>query len=297
MNLNIELAARIDELTPTAGVHSTSIDNFNLVKNYAAMSDRVPIIYQPCIYIVVQGSKSALLGSEVFVYDALNYLVLSVPLPLECQIETASEDAPYLAVRIDIDRALLSELMVETAAKQQPAPSAPSPGIFVSTLNHDIQLTLSRLLSYLHNAEQAKFLGKLAIKELLFHVLNGAQGDLLRAFAHQDRQNFQIAKVIGFIQQQYSKNLEVADLAAIASMSESSFYSYFKTVTSCSPIQYIKAIRLHAARRNILFDNFSASDAAYNVGYSSPSQFSREYRRFFGTPPSADTQTHTTQTS
>jgi AraC-like DNA-binding protein len=288
MNLDHDLATRVNELTPTSGVHKTTIKNLSLVKIYDQMLTRIPVIYEPCIYIVVQGSKSALLGSEVFVYDAFNYLVLCVPLPLECQIHHASKEKPYLAVKIEIDKQLLSELIVETATPHTPQLSKAIPGIFVSTLSQDIKSTLARLLAYLDNKNQAQVLGKLAIKELLFHVLNSAQGDLLKAFVYQDRQNFQIAKVIALIQQQYSENLEVATLAATANMSQSSFYTYFKAVTSSSPIQYIKAIRLHAARRNMMIDNLSASDAAYNVGYSSPSQFSREYRRFFGVPPSVD---------
>tara|TARA_R110002167_G_scaffold35356_6_gene112959 strand:+ start:853 stop:1740 length:888 start_codon:yes stop_codon:yes gene_type:complete len=290
MNFDQNLATLVDKLTPISGVHTTAIKNLSLVKIYDQMLTRVPVIYTPCIYIVVQGSKSALLGSEVFVYDALNYLVLSVPLPLECQIHEASEEKPYLAVKIDIDKLLLSELIVETSASQTTQLTKANSGIFVSTLNQDIQSTLARLLAYLDNQKQAQILGKLALKELMFHVLNGAQGDLLKAFVYQDRHNFQIAKVITLIQHQYSGNLEVATLAAKANMSQSSFYTYFKAVTSTSPIQYIKAIRLHAARRHILFDNLSASDAAYNVGYSSPSQFSREYRRFFGVRPSVDVQ-------
>lgn len=288
MNIDQDLAQKINELTPTAGVHRTEIQNLSLVKMYEKMATRRPVIYEPCIYIVVQGSKSALLASEVFVYDALNYLVLSVPLPLECQIHQASQEKPYLAVKIDINKQLLSELILETSASQTSKLSKPESGIFVSTLSQDIKSTLSRLLCYLDNKNQAQILGQMALKELMFHVLNGAQGDLLKAFAYQDRQNVQIANVIGYIQHQYSENLEVATLAAKANMSQSSFYSYFKAVTRSSPIQYIKAIRLHAARRNILFDNLSASDAAYNVGYSSPSQFSREYRRFFGVSPSVD---------
>jgi AraC-like DNA-binding protein len=118
-------------------------------------------------------------------------------------------------------------------------------------------------------------LGKLMQKELMFHVLNGAQGDILKAFLYQVRQKFQIAKVSSLIQSQYAENLEIATLAAKANMSQSSFYAYFKAVTSSSPIQYIKAIRLHAPRRNIMIDNSSASYAAYNVGYSSPSQISK----------------------
>jgi AraC-like DNA-binding protein len=288
MNLEKHLAARINALTRTSGVHKTTIQNLSLVKIYEQMHTRVPVIYEPCVYIVVQGSKSALLGSEVFVYDAFNYLVLSVPLPLECQIHHASKEKPYLAVKIDINKQLLNELILETSAPQTSQLSKARPGIFVSTLSQDIKSTLSRLLSYVDNKNQAQVLGKLAIKELMFHVLNGTQGHLLKAFAYQDRQNFQIAKVITMIQHQFSENLDVSTLAATANMSQSSFYSYFKAVTSTSPIQYIKAIRLHTARRNMMMDNLSASDAAYNVGYSSPSQFSREYRRFFGVPPSVD---------
>ena len=290
MNLDIELAKKVDRLTLQDGLNQTDIENIGLVKSYETMTARVPIIYDPCVYIVVQGSKSALLASKKYVYDALNYLVLSVPLPLECQVHQASQDKPYLAVKIDINKQMLSELIEESSDTIGAKLSAPQPGIFVSDLTQEIKSTLFRLLSVLDQPKQAKVLGKLAIKELLFHVLNGAQGDLLRAFAYQDRQNFQIAKVIGFIQSNYSKNIEVAELAAKANMSQSSFHSYFKSVTSSSPIQYIKTIRLHAARRNMLFDNLSASDAAYQVGYSSPSQFSREYRRLFGTPPSIDIQ-------
>ncbi|MFT6991175.1 MAG: AraC-like DNA-binding protein [Paraglaciecola sp.] len=295
MNLDQDLTTQVTELTPSSGVHKTTIQNVSLVKIYDKMPTRVPVIYEPCIYIVVQGSKSALLGSEVFVYDAFHYLVLSVPLPLECQIHQASIEKPYLAVKIDINKQLLSELIVATSAPNTSQLSTARPGIFVSTLSQDIKSTLSRLLSYLGNENQAQVLGKLALKELMFHVLNGAQGDLLKAFIYQDRQNFQIAKVIALIQNQYAENLEVATLAAKANMSQSSFYAYFKAVTSSSPIQYIKAIRLHAARRNIMIDNLSASDAAYNVGYSSPSQFSREYRRFFGVPPSVDIQATSTR--
>jgi len=290
MDLYKELANRVDELTPEPGVHSTNIANLSLIKSCDVMTNRIPVIYDPCIYIVVQGSKSAALGSEEFIYDALNYLVLSVPLPLECQIQQASKEEPYLAVKIDIDKQVLSELIQESTKPKKAEPTNPQPGIFVSKLGEDIKSTLARLLSLIDKPEQALVLGKLTIKELIFHVLNGAQGASLRAFAFQDRQNFQIAKVIGFIQNHYSENIEVAELAAKANMSQSSFHSYFKSVTSSSPIQYIKAIRLHAARRNMLFNKLSASDAAYHVGYSSPSQFSREYRRLFGSPPSVDIQ-------
>lgn len=288
MNLNNELARQIMELMPGEGMMATKVANLSLVRSNDVMQDRCPVMYEPCVYIVVQGKKSAILGGDDYIYDELNYLVLSVPLPLECQILVASPDRPYLAVKIDIDLRLLDELMSEATIKT--TGEVIERGIFVSGLGDDIKSTLARLLSYVSQPAKAKVLGELGVKELLFHVLEGAQGDLLRAFAYRDRQSFQIARVINFIQGHYAENLEVADLAQRANMSQSSFHAYFKAVTKSSPIQYIKAIRLHAARRKMLFENRSASDAAFQVGYASPSQFSREYRRMFGVPPTKDIQ-------
>jgi len=289
-----DLAKKMCQLMPQAGVMSTDVPNFSLVRSDDVMQSRKPIIYEPCIYIVIQGKKVAALGSDDYIYDGLNYLVLSVPLPLECQVLEASVEKPYLAVKVDINTAMLNELIEESTANFKNADNSPvRKGIFVSSLGDNIRATLERILSYVDQPASAKVLGGMAIKELLFHVLAGAQGDYLRAFAYRDKQSFQIAAVINFIQSHYTESLEVADLASKANMSQSSFHHYFKAVTSSSPIQYIKTIRLHAARRNMLYDNKSAGDAAYHVGYSSPSQFSREYRRLFGVSPSIDMQLST----
>jgi AraC-like DNA-binding protein len=251
------------------------------------MSKRAPVVYNPCIYIVVQGKKTAYLGNEAYVYDALNYLVLSVPLPLECQIIEATKEQPYLAVRIDIDTLMLNELIQETDNRNY-LKTENNRGIFATPLEDKIRSTLSRILSYLAKPSDAAVLGKLAMKELLFYVLQGEQGEQLKTFAYRDRHNFKIARVINFIQDHYAQTLEIAELADKANMSQSSFHQHFKAVTNSTPIQYIKTIRLHAARRNMLYDHQSASDAAYQVGYASPSQFSREYRRLFGITPSTD---------
>jgi len=288
MTLTHVLGEQVLELMPEEGVLPTAVPNMSLVRSDEAMPERCPVMYDPCIYIVVQGKKIAHLGDECFIYDALNYLVLSVPLPLECQILEASREQPYLAVKIDINTQILNELTQETGDLSKPAGSSGERGIFVSLLGEDIKSTLGRLLSYVNQPSSAKVLGNLAMKELLFHVLRGAQGDLLRAFTYRDKHNSQIARVINYIQSNYSENMEVAELAEKANMSQSSFHNYFKAVTSSTPIQYIKAIRLHEARRKMLYDNQSAADAAYHVGYASPSQFSREYRRLFGVPPSVD---------
>ncbi len=158
----------------------------------------------------------------------------------------------------------------------------------MSRLGDDIRAILDHLISHIDDSSTAKVLGPLAIKELLFYVLKGEQGRQLASFAYRDRHNYQIAQVINFIQSHYSENIEVSELADKASMCQSSFHQYFKAVTNASPIQYIKNIRLHAAKRKMLHDNLTASDAAFKVGYASASQFSREYRRFFGAQPTKD---------
>ncbi|OUS31876.1 AraC family transcriptional regulator [Gammaproteobacteria bacterium 45_16_T64] len=281
---------RMLELLPEAGAVDTGVPGLVLVRSDQVMTERKPIVYDPSIYIVAQGCKCAHLGDEVFTYDALHYLVLSVPLPLECQVLKASEDEPYLAIKVDIDLRLLNDLIHELPAMEmsREAVAKVGRGIYVSSVDDDIRNTLTRLLACVSSPDKAKVLGPMAVKELLFHVLLGEQGDQLKAFAYRDRHNFQIAEVLNYIQQNYANALEVDGLAQLANMSQSSFHQYFKAVTNVTPIQYIKTMRLHEARRKMLHDNQSASDAAFQVGYASPSQFSREYRRLFGAAPTKD---------
>lgn len=290
MALTKEIVQTMVALLPEAGVVNTEIPGLTLVRSEAVMAERKPIVYDPCLYIVAQGRKCAHLGDEVFTYDALNYLVLSVPLPLECQVLNASKEEPYLAIKVDIDIRVLNDLLHELPAMDmsREAVAKVRRGIYVSSVDDDIRGTITRLLASVMHPDKAKVLGPMAVKELLFHVLLGEQGDQLRAFAFRDRHNFRIAEVIGFIQKNYATSLEVEDLAQLANMSHSSFHQYFKAVTNVTPIQYIKTMRLHEARRKMLHDNQSASDAAFQVGYASASQFSREYRRLFGVAPSQD---------
>lgn len=293
MSNPIELQKNLALLIPNAGVLKTSITNLSLIRADSIMNERAPVIYDPCIYVVIQGKKIAYLGEEAYVYDGLNYLVLSVALPLECQILEASKGSPYLAVKIDITTSMLNEIIQElpkhpSGGSVSERPISQQRGIFVSAVDGDISGVIGRLLSYVNNPSAAQMLAPMAIKELLFHVIQGEQGERLKAFAYRDKYNYQIAGVINFIQTNYARNLEVKELASQANMSESSFHQYFKAITNASPIQYIKSIRLHEARRKMLYDNHSASDAAYYVGYASPSQFSREYRRLFGMAPMMD---------
>ena len=279
------LAQQMSELLSVDGVASTPVPNVTVMRA-SHTSERQPIIYEPCIYLVAQGRKRAYLDDVVFTYDALNYLVLTVPLPLLAHVVMASEELPYLAMRLTINIAQLHQLLIEMGEADRSANEHSNRGIFVSTMSDDLAQATFRLSKLLNDQQRAKVLGPTVIKEILYHVMCGEQGSLLKSFAQSNRHDHQIANVIHYIQENYYEPIEVMDLAHIANMSPSSLHHHFKTVTRLSPIQYIKSIRLHQARRIIIDDAQSISEAAFKVGYASPSQFSREYKRLFGVAPS-----------
>jgi AraC-like DNA-binding protein len=282
-----KLAQQIATYLPTDGIKSTSIPGLILMRA-SQTGDPRPIVYTPCVYVIAQGAKSAYLGDDVFTYDALHYLVLTVPLPLQAHIIEASEAKPYLAMRLDINLVQLNQILIDMGDTNAPSNENSSRGIFISTINDEFADSASRLIATLSSAQRAKVLGHSIIKEMFYHVLCGEQGHLLRSFAQSNRHDHQIANVIHFIQKNYFEPIDVADLANVANMSQSSLHHHFKTVTRSSPVQYIKTIRLHRAKRMIIDESQSISETAFKVGYASPSQFSREYKRLFGIAPSQE---------
>ena len=253
-----------------------------------------PVVYKPCLCIVAQGSKRAHLGDRVYVYDALNYLVLSVPLPVKAGVVEASPEQPFLSLLLEIDTSAVSELLLEIA--EQGAPPAPkaapgaAPGIYVSRLSEGLSDAVIRLLRALEEPTDARVLGPLYSREILYRVLAGEQGHLLRAAALAAGASHRVARVIRFLQAHYPEPLDVPTIAREAGMSTSSLHHTFKQVTSLSPLQYLKQIRLHRARLLMLEQGSGAGEAAHRVGYGSPSQFSREFKRLFGRSPRREVQ-------
>ncbi len=244
---------------------------------------RIPVVYEPCVCVVGHGRKRVHLGDEYFNYDPLHYLVVGVPVPVEAEIVEASTEQPFLSLRLDIDVTVLSELMID--ADTQPAHEGAARAIYASRMNQDLSGAVLRLLNALHDAADARVLAPLAVRELLYHILRGEQGHRLRAVALRDSRAHRISAVLRFMREHYARAIDVDELAEHASMSASTFHHNFKSMTSLSPLQYLKSIRLHHARQLMLNDGLSAGDAGHAVGYSSPSQFSREFKRLFGTPP------------
>ena len=245
------------------------------------------VIYEPSIILVAQGRKQAYLSGREYTYDPQNYLILSVPLPVHAHVRTATPTSPFLSMSVNIDPADLSELILE----MNDAPTAPpalQSGISVSSAPDVLFDAAIRLVKAIQNPMDARIIAPLCIREILYHVLQGPQGDFLRAIALRQGHWHRISHVLNLIHTNFDASLDVPALAEAAGMSVSTFHHNFKEITSLPPLQYVKTIRLHKAKSLMLYEGATASEAAFNVGYASPSQFSREFRRLFGLPPSQE---------
>jgi AraC-like DNA-binding protein len=254
----------------------------------SARIPRAPIVYLPRILIVAQGRKRAFLGGETYLYDPCNYLVLSVPLPAECETE-ASPDEPLLLLAIHLEQAMVGEMMLELDEHTPPVTPTPR-GISSTPMDPDMAGAVIRLLECLQKPADSRILGRQIVREIVYRVLQSDQGAALRALASRDEHFARIARVLRHIHAEYAKPVSVEDLARKAGMSVAAFHHYFKVVTSSSPLQYIKRIRLDQAKLLMAHEGHNASTAAQAVGYESPSQFSREFKRVYGLTPSEDAE-------
>jgi AraC-like DNA-binding protein len=283
-----ELASLVARLTPAEGVQLSAIPGFALIR---ANSPSVPMpsLYEPSLCIVVQGRKRALLGDEVYMYDALNYLTVSVTLPAIGQILEATQDRPYLCLRLGLDARLIGELLLQVGRSGVPAST--DRGLFVARTSPQLLDAVLRLTRLLEQPRDAAILAPLVMREIHYRVLTGELGHRLRELCVVDSQVHRVARAIELLRKRFTESLRIEDLAAAAHMSESSLHHRFKAVTAMSPMQFQKQLRLHEARRLMLTEGLEAAAAAHRVGYESPSQFSREYRRLFGAPPRREIET------
>jgi AraC-like DNA-binding protein len=285
---NRRMTSLLRALATLEGIRPTAIEGVQLMRASQPIR-RMQVLYEPGIVIVGQGRKRGYLGDQVFTYDAHNYLVLSVPLPFECETE-ASPEKPMLAVSIRVDLAVLGELLMKMdGANSSPHPSIPQ-GIYSTELDLRLSETTVRLLECLANPAETRILGPQVVRELTYRVLCGEQGGALRAAAALHSRFGQVNRTVQRIHAEYARDLTVEELAETAGMSASAFHQNFKAVTSTSPVQYLKTIRLHKARMLMVHEGLRAGIAAERVGYESSSQFSREFKRLFGSTPIEETE-------
>lgn len=285
------LAELIEPWAPHDGRHASPLPGLSFVR-MSRPSARLPVVYKSCLCFVAQGSKRAFLGGRVHTYDPQNYLVLSVPLPFESEIFQASAEEPFLSISLQIDPSAVSDLLLEMGERETapPRPQAAQPGMFVSRMSDSLTGVVARLLTALDSPLDRRILAPLAVREILYHVLSGEQGELLREVVLHDSRSHRIARVVRFLNARYGEPLTISEIAREAHMSPSTLHHTFKEVTSASPLQYLKQIRLHQARLLMLHEGLSAGEASHRVGYGSPSQFSREFKRLFGIAPSQELQ-------
>jgi AraC-like DNA-binding protein len=244
----------------------------------------VMAVYEPIVCLVLQGAKEVLIGDQALRYDASSCFVASVDLPVTGTIVEASQSRPYVVTSLALDRDTLASLLVDLAPDPIGAPSA---GFAVERVTPELLEAWDRLLELLDTPGDVPFLAAAREREVLYRLLQGAHGPMLRQVAREDSRLSQVRRAMEWIRRNYDRKLLTAELAAVAGMSVPSFHRHFRAATAMSPLQYQKSLRLQAARR-MLATSKEAARAGYAVGYESASQFSREYTRAFGTPPTRD---------
>ena len=241
----------------------------------------------PALCVAAQGAKVVMLGREVLEYDPAHLLVFAVDLPVSSQVSRASRKDPYLGFVLDLDPARIAELAARVFPRGVPKTSA-SRGLYVGRTTDDIVDAVTRLLDLMAQPEDAEFLGPLVIDEILIRLLRTPIGARVAQIGHTKSDVQRIGEAVSWIRAHFAQPVTVEDMATSVHMSASSFHQHFKAVTSMSPLQFQKVLRLQEARRLMLFQRMDASEACHRVGYLSPSQFTREYGRFFGSAPTRD---------
>ncbi|ETX26971.1 AraC family transcriptional regulator [Roseivivax isoporae] len=282
------LTKDIAQWTRVDGVHATPVPRLHLIRS-GAPTQEVHAVHEPAICIVLQGAKRVLLGDRVYDYGPTHYLAVSFDLPIVGQITEATLEEPYLCMRLDIEAGQLAELAARLPGDSTHEGDAP--GLMLGRTTQEILDAAGRLLSLLETPEDIPVLAPLYERELLYRVLSAPGGRAVARAVLGPGPERHVARAIAWLRERYREPFEMARLSEAARMQPSALHQHFKAITRTSPLQYQKRLRLLEARRLMLFESHSAAEAGFAVGYESPSQFSREYRRAFGNPPMRDIET------
>jgi AraC-like DNA-binding protein len=287
--LNAELASKVARHIGSSEKLATAIPRLTLHRRTAATAG-CPVTYEPSVIVIPQGRKQVQIGGEALTYDSSRYLLTSVDLPTLARVVDASEQEPCLAVNLKLDISIVREFLSQEEFQMLDVP-ADSPAMSTGQVTAEFLSAWCRLLELLLNPGDIPFLSGLIEREIMYRILRGPEGARLRAIATLGDQSHRTAKAIAWIKANYVRPLRVEELAQVAGMAVSTLHHHFRALTTMSPLQYQKQMRLQAARARMLADDVDAATVAFEVGYESASQFNREYSRLFGQPPIRDIRT------
>jgi AraC-like DNA-binding protein len=283
----VKLAGLIRAHTPYDGRFELRAPGVYTIRASRVNTELVHVVQAPALCIIAQGAKRVMLGQEAYEYDPSAMMVYSVDLPLASQVTKASHAEPYLSFRLDLDPRKIAELVLKVFPRGLPRVPQERGACVIPADTH-IFSAVTRLIELTVHPDDAEFIAPLVIDEILIRLLRGPAGIRVARIGFEDSGVSGVAKAIEWLRANFSQPVKTKDLAELAHMSVSSFHQHFKSVTSMSPVQYQKALRLQEARRIMLSTMADATVACRQVGYLSPSQFSREYGRFFGSAPTRD---------
>lgn len=280
------MAALLRGLAPDEGYNLTALPSVRVLRANRALA-RTPVLYDPGIVIVCQGRKRGYFGDRLYLYDEQHYLAVSVPVPFSMETD-ATPERPLLALYLHLDFALAAELASQIDAAGAAAAAQPPQSMLSTPMDDAMRTSVLRFIEAMSRPLEAAVLGPGLLRELYFRVLTGPQGGSMREALSLRGQFGRIGRSLRLIHAEYARPLDVTRLADEAGMSVPSFHSHFKAVTQVSPMQYVKSTRLHQARLLMVRQDLTAESASQAVGYTSPSQFSREFKRLFGLTPAAE---------
>ncbi len=281
-----KLADIVQELCPRNGSHATAIEGLFLTRSCTTEVPRTSL-YQAVFCVVAQGAKSTLLDERRLLYDPSKYLLVSLDLPLVGQIEQASRSKPFLGLSLVLDFHEIASLVRESKLPHETAPPL-RPGLMIGSMDDDLLDAVIRLALLLKKPDRIAVLAPLVKREIFYKLLLSEQGGLLRRMVADSGKVQRVSAGLVWLRRNAARSIKMEELAREMRMSPSAMHSWFRAVTSMSPLQYQKQLRLQEARRMLLLEPVDAATVSRQVGYESPSQFSREYRRFFGYPPMQD---------
>jgi AraC-like DNA-binding protein len=282
-----QLARCLAAYAPHDGSFELRIPGLHASRFSRTNTECVHALRVPSLCIIAQGAKTTIVGDEVYEYDASRMIVFSVALPVASQITQASHSEPYLALKLDLDARKIAELVLKVFPHGLPPVQARS-AVYIAPTDASIVSAANRLMECLAQPADSELLAPLVIDEILIRLLRSPIGVRVAQMGFAESSVHRVAKAISWLRENFSQPMKVEGLAELVHMSVSSFHEHFKSVTSMSPLHYQKVLRLQEARRLMLSTVMDAGTASLRVGYLSPSQFSREYSRFFGSAPTRD---------